>query len=540
MNDEKHEKTPPESGVAPDSRMRVILWGSIGAGALLGFVFALAMPATWLLVPQKPEHAHEGEVAQDAKSPKEFYACPMFCTRLDKPGTCPVCGMDMELFVDTGARMPLDGAIRKSMSLETEAIETRMLAKEITTLGNFEPDETRQKVVAAWVDGRIEKLYADFTGIPVEKGWHLFDLYSPDLYAAQKELIVAREATEREGVSETGKREAERLLENSREKLRLLGLAEDQVAYIETLDKPNLTLTIPSPDAGVVTQKYAHVGMYVKQGQPVFRVTDLSRLWLIVEVHERDLGFIALGQKVGIKVNAYPGRTFEGDVGFIDPALDMTTRTVRVRVEVPNEENLLKPGMYGEATIFAELGQDAELAKPELKGDYACPMHPLERASDGTATCDICGMRMVKHDHDHGGKARKLWAIPREAVMSTGDRQIIYIEWWVRETDHPPHSPDEDPDYEMLHEPEYQGFSVELGPLAAEYHIMEDGTRHKLREYYPMIGGLPTGIRMPDGEIGWRIVTNGQFLIDSQMELTGKPSLLRPDGGEKADPHAGH
>ncbi|MBZ0135443.1 MAG: efflux RND transporter periplasmic adaptor subunit [Planctomycetes bacterium] len=464
----------------------------------------------------------------------------MFCTRLEKPGICPVCGMDMERFVDTGARMPLDEATRRSMSLATEAIETRPLAKEITTLGNFEPDETRQKVVAAWVDGRIEKLYADFTGIPVEKGWHLFDLYSPALYAAQKELIVARAAAEREGLSETGRREAERLLENSREKLRLLGLSEEQVAYIETLEKPNLTLTIPSPDAGVVTQKYAHVGMYVKQGQPVFRVTDLSRLWLIVEVHERDLGFIALGQKVDVKVNAYPGRTFQGDVGFIDPSLEMTTRTVRVRVEVPNQENLLKPGMYGEATIFAELGRDAELAKPELQGDHACPMHPLQRSSNPTATCEVCGMRMVKHEHDHGSKPRKLWAIPREAVMSTGKRQIIYVEWWVRETDHPAHPADEDPQYEMLHEPEYQGFAIELGPLAAEYHIMEDGTRHKLREYYPLIGGLPTGIRMPDGEIGWRIVTHGQFLIDSQMELTGKPSLLRPEAGEAVDPHAGH
>ena len=106
--------------------------------------------------------------------------------------------------------------------------------------------------------------------------------------------------------------------------------------------------------------------------------------------------------------------------------------------------------------------------------------------------------------------------------------------------EHPPHDSDLAPPLEMIDQPEYQGFEVQLGPLAAEYHIMPDGTRHKLREYYPLLGGLPTGMTMPGGDVGFRIVTSGQFLIDSQMELTGKPSLLRSEGGAKADPHAGH
>lgn len=536
MNESKTTEKP-ESGNAPGSGRRWLLPAMIAGGALVGFIFAIALPTDWLLVPK--EAAVDDTHVHTAGGQEEFYACPMFCTRLDAPGDCPVCGMTLEKFVDTGARMPLSEQKRASVGLQTEPIRRRFLAKEIRTLGNFEADETREKVVAAWVDGRIEKLYADFTGVPVEKGWHLFDLYSPNLYASQKELIVARNAVAQAG-SDGAKREAERLLATSREKLRLLGLSAEQVAYIETLDEPNLTLTIPSPDSGVVTQKLAHVGMYVKQGQPVFRVTDLSRLWLIVEVHERDLGFVALGQEVGIEVNAYPGEQFSGHVGFIDPELDMRTRTVRVRVEVPNQDGELKPGMFGTATIFAELGRDAKLARPDLLGDYACPMHPLERSSNAEDTCDICGMRMVKSSHQHGSEPVKLWAIPREAVLSTGQRHIIYVEWWVREVPHGEHSEDETPPFEMLHEPEYQGFEVTLGPLAAEYHVMEDGTRHKLREYYPMVGGLPTGIRMPDGEMGWRIVTKGQFLIDSQMELTGKPSLLRPGGGTTADPHAGH
>jgi Cu(I)/Ag(I) efflux system membrane fusion protein len=531
------EETTTEPTAAPEApkaaRKPWILWAMIGGGALLGLIFGLAMPGGWLFAPGATHdadgHAHaDGEAA-------EFWACPMFCTRLDSPGKCPVCGMDMELFVDSGARLTLDARQAAAIGLRTEPITRRRLAREIRTLGDFAPDETRQKVVSAWVDGRIDKLYADFTGVPVEKGWHLFDLYSPSLYAAQKELIVAREAHGR-----VDSAESRRLLENAREKLRLLGLSDEQVKFFESLESPSLTVTIPSPDSGVVTEKLASTGMYVKAGQPVLRITDLSRLWLMVQVHERDLGLVALGQPVSVEVNAWPGREFHGRVGFIDPQLDTRTRTVRVRVEVPNDDGELRPGMFGTATIFAELGPDGVLAKPELKGDYACPMHPLQRSNDADARCEVCGMGMVKHDHEHGRAPVALWAIPREAVLSTGKRTLVYVEWWVREMPHEHHDPDEPPPLEMLTRPEYQGFEVQLGPLAAEYHVMPDGTRHKLAEYYPLIGGLPTGMQMPGGEVGFRIVSNGQFLIDSQMELTGKPSLLRPEGGKGADPHAGH
>lgn len=536
MTDETKQEATTEPGGNPlGSKGPVVLWVVIGLGALAGLVLAMSLPSDWLFVPQDATDAHDHTGASEGTGSKEFYACPMFCTRLEEPGKCPVCGMEMELFKDTGSKLPLDATARASMKLRTEAIEPRLLAKEITTLGNFEADETRQKIVSAWVDGRIEKLYADYTGVRVEKGWHLFDLYSPSLYSAQKELQVAKQAA-----GEASGPDSLRLVEAAREKLRLLGLSADQVKHIESLKEPDLTLTIPAPDSGIVTEKYAHVGMYVKQGEPVFRVTDLSRLWLIADVHERDIGMIALGQSVNIKVNAYAGRTFVGRVGFIHPVLDSQTRTVRVRIEVPNSEGLLRPEMYAEATIFAELGRDAMLARPALDGDYACPMHPLQRSNTPDAKCPICDMAMVAHAHETGSKARKLWAVPREAVLSMGSRHIVYVEWWVREIQHDSHPADETPEYEMLDQPVYQGFAVELGPLVAEYHIMEDGTRHKLREYYPLIGGLPTGIRMPDGEIGWRVVTNGQFLIDSQMELTGKPSLLRPGGGETADPHAGH
>ncbi len=527
----------PEAGAKPATGNRWRMPAVIGAGALAGLLFVLLMPTSWLLVPKLISNTDQ---QMSAAASKEFYACPMFCTRMDHPGDCPVCGMTMEKFVDTGAVIPLDERKRSAVALQTSALERRFLAREIRTLGNFEPDETRVKVVAAWVDGRIDKLYADFTGVPVEKGWHLFDLYSPQLYAAQKELLVARDAAKREGISDSARAESERMLDISREKLRLLGLSAEQVAFIETLGAPNLTLTIPSPDSGVVTEKLAHVGLYVKQGQPVFRIADYSRLWLIAEVHERDLGWIALGQPVQVEVNAYPGRAFRGRVGFINPQLEMKTRTVRVRVEVPNPDRLLKPGMYGTATVFAELGKDARLAAPELPGEYACPMHPLQRGPTAAGHCEICGMKFELDSQADVSEPTKAWAIPREAVLSTGTRHLVYVEWWVRIPPHDDHAASAEPPVRILEHPEYQGFVVQLGPLAAEYHVMPDGTRHRLGEYYPLISGLPTGIPDAKGKPGMRVVTNGQFLIDSQLELTGKSSLLRPDGGTAADPHAGH
>ncbi|MHC4839564.1 MAG: efflux RND transporter periplasmic adaptor subunit [Planctomycetota bacterium] len=432
--------------------------------------------------------------------------------------------------------MPLDAATKNNIGLRSEPIEMRWLAREIRTIGEFAADETREKVVSAWVDGRIDKLYANYTGVPVEKGWHLFDLYSPKLYSAQKELIVARRSFD----ENSDNAESLRLLNSAREKMRLLGLTDGQVSLIEELDEPQLKVTIPSPDVGIVTKKYAHEGMYVKQGQPIFRITDLSRLWLLVDIHERDIGFVALGQSVEISVNALPGRQFTGSIGFIHPQLDTTTRTIKVRVEVENAKGLLKPGMLSEATIFAPLGKDGAVAMPELNGNFACPMHPLQRSMDPNAECDICGMEMAPHEHEQGIAPRKLWAVPRSAVLSTGDRTFIYIEWWARELGHDKHDPEESPPLEILEQPDYQGFPVKLGPLAAEFHVMPDGTRHKLGEYYPLLGGLPTGMRMPNREVAFRIVINGQFLIDSQMELTGKPSLFNREGGAPVDPHAGH
>lgn len=501
-------------------RRRAFLLSALGGG-LAGLVGAIALPEDWLIAAPAGQGGDVG--AQGARS-EVFYACPMFCTRLDKPGTCPVCGMDLERFVDTGAMLELTARERVSMGVKSAPVQRLQLAREIRTLGQFEPDESLDRVVSAWVAGRIDRLYADFTGVTVSEGDHLFDLYSPELYAAHRELKVAQQSL----VNKTPG--ADRLVELSREKLRRLGLSAAQLADLEAREATTATFTVPSPASGVVLEKMAREGQYVEMGMPVYRVTDLSRLWLMLSIHERDLPFVSLGQKVDVEVAGLRGHHFEGAVSFIDPVLDTMTRTARVRVEVPNVQGLLKPGLFGAATLFAELTSDGTLATPSLPGEYACPMHPLQR-SDGPGRCRICGMELRKRVPVRGRAPGKVLAVPRQAVLSTGKRTLVYVEWWVEREPDGSIRHDHAGNARQLAQPQYQGFEVHLGPLCSAYHRMDDGTLHKLGDYYPVIEGLPAGVR---------IVTNGQFLIDSQQELSGKPSLFRPQGGSADGGHSGH
>ena len=508
----------------PDfARRRAFLLSVLG-GSVAGLAGSMLVPRDWLLAPGRP--ARDPHAGHDPDTgAKAFYACPMFCTRLDRPGECPVCGMTLEKFVDTGEVLPLDERDRWAMGIRTETPKRRRLAREIRTLGQFEVDESLDRVVSAWVGGRIDRLYADFTGVSVSEGDHLFDLYSPELYAAHKELKVAQESVK------AGTSGSATLLQLAREKLRRLGLTAGQLEELERRPADSPTFTVPSPISGVVLEKMAREGQYVEMGMAVYRVADLSRLWLMLSIHERDLPFVALGQPVQVELGGLPKSTVAGHVCFIDPALDTMTRTARVRVEVPNVAGTLKPGMFGTATVLAELAPDGSLARPALEGTYACPMHPLQWSDSPEDTCRICGMAMKRRQPQPGRPPGPAWSIPREAVLSTGRRHLIYVEWWAKRNSDGTITHDHDGRAERLGKPEYQGFEVQLGPLCAEYHETPDGTLHRGGEFYAVISGLPSGVR---------VVTNGQFLIDSQMELAGKPSLFRPEGGSAAAAHSGH
>ncbi|MBT4178227.1 MAG: DUF3347 domain-containing protein, partial [Candidatus Marinimicrobia bacterium] len=346
---------------------------------------------------------------------------------------------------------------------------------------------------------RLERMFVDYTGISVKKGDHMMELYSPELYTAQEELIQARKLFDsNKGQSVIGKKTIKATLQASREKLRLMGLLDEQIQKIEESDSPSNLTTVYSPMSGVVIQKNGVEGAYVKTGTNIYTIADLSRVWVIFDAYESDLPWLAFGQKVTFSAEAIPGETFEGRVAFIDPVLDAKTRTVKVRMNVLNPNGMIKPGMFVHGTIHATLDGDGKAINPELANKWICPMHP-EVVRDQKGDCDVCGMDLVKSEslgivhtpyHQHENLL-----IPASAVLKTGNRAIVYVKI-------------------SGEEPTFEGREVVLGSRVGDKYIVKSGLK--------------------EGEL---VVKKGNFKIDSAMQIAAKPSMMNPSGGPSGMGH---
>ena len=231
------------------------------------------------------------------------------------------------------------------MEVETTPVERKFVEAEVRMVGKVEYDESRVKEIAAWVPGRIDRLYVDFTGILVRKGDHMVYLYSPQLLSAQAELLQAAKAVqETSSATELMRHSSVATLEAAREKLRLLGLQKEQIEEIEKTGKTTDHLTIYAPIGGIVIAKYANAGDYVETGTKIYTIADLSQVWVKLDAYESDMMWIRYGQEVEFTTEAYPGEAFKGTISFIDPVLNPTTRTVKVRVNVANQDGRLKTG----------------------------------------------------------------------------------------------------------------------------------------------------------------------------------------------------
>ncbi len=418
----------------------------------------------------------------------------------DGPGKCPICGMDLiPIYGDAGdeggeVSLKLGKRARVLAAIATSRVDHRPLSKEIYTVGKMDYDEGSLAYVAAWIAGRIDKLYADFTGIKVKKGEHLVLLYSPELMSAQEEYLLAlRDWRRIKGQSSQIAAMSRNTLRASREKLLLYGITKKQLKEIEQKGKVQTHLTVYAPISGTVIHKKAFEGMYVKTGEQIYTIADLSHLWLYLDIYEYDLAWIKFGQPVEITTEAYPGQTFKGTITFIDPFLNEKTRTVKVRVNVPNPGGRLKPGMYANARIKVRINKAGQVVVAGLQGKYMCPMHP-EIILDKKGKCPICGMALepvggvMGEFASQGTEAQRpgLLSIPRSAVLDTGQRKLVYVE---------------------LAPGKYSPREIKVGPAAGDY--------------YPVLEGLKEGEQ---------VVTSGNFLIDSQMQLAGKPSLMFPEG----------
>lgn len=411
----------------------------VGAALIAGL--GVAQKSGWI-------SAGGGMTAHVAASGGEStrYICPMMCTPPQaEPGRCPVCAMELVPATSSSGQtdsrsVQIDPVARRLANIHTAAVKAMPLERTIRAVGELSYNEGSLKTIAAYVDGRLDRLYADYTGAVVAKGDHLALLYSPLLYSAQVEFLLAKKSLE-ESRSASLRRVVDsndNLYQSAKQRLVELGMTEEQIAELERSDKANSRLHLCAPISGTVIEKLAVEGQYVEVGQAIYHLADLSTVWLMLELFPQDAAAIRDGQEVEAEMHSLPGRQFTGRVAFLDPTVDPKKRTVGVRVVIPNEEGLLRVGDYAKATIRA----------------------PLSVAGDSVLV------------------------VPRSAVLSNGGHSVVYVET-------------ERGRFEIRH--------VTVGATSGNQVAVLDG--------------------LNEGE---QVATAGSFLIDSQMQLAGNPSLIDP------------
>ena len=288
---------------------------------------------------------------------KEYWTCTMHPqVHMDRPGACPICGMDLIKKVvdeneqpvtdkDMANMVTLSGKKQVLANVSTVIVKKENLQEQVTAYSYLDFVENNRKTISARFNGRIEKLFVDKTGDYIMKGQPLFEIYSPDLVQAQNEYLI----TLNNSSNSTS------LLKASKKKLEIFGLTSEQIQTLEKTREISITLTYFSPTSGTVIEKKVQEGVYVNEGTAIYEVAELSTLWNIAEVYENNLSNVKIGSPVKLHLRAYPGEEFSGRVTFIYPVINSQTRTVKVRSEFSNYGGKLKPQMYGE-TVFNKAG----------------------------------------------------------------------------------------------------------------------------------------------------------------------------------------
>ena len=489
----------PEHKAAPLSPRKKLAWiGSrllsvalfFAAGVVLIVLVGLAQRLNWIRRPAEAPAA-----ATSAQAEGTIYTCPMHPNiRQPSPGRCPICGMELvPASSASGASLDefavqIQPAQRRLANIEMAEVKSGPLQATLQTVGAIAIDESRQATIAAYVEGRLERLFADYTGVHINKGDHLAVIYSPQLFGAQVEYLEARRALSGAGAGLPMVRQAqEALADNTFQRLREFGMTKEQLQQLEQEGEAQSRLTIYAPQAGTVVEKLAVEGNYVKAGDPIYRIAELSTVWLMLKLFPEAATHVRFGQQVQATVQSLPGKPVIGRVAFIDPTVDAKNRTVNVRVELNNEEGRLRPGDYAEARIDTPIGPQGEVFDEGLAGKWISPMHP-QIVRDEPGQCPICGMDLVPTSkYGYAGEPvpqpSSLY-VPRSAVLLAGGNSVVYVET--------------DPG-------RFEIRPVTIGPI--------------LHDKIVILAGLKEGEQ---------VATSGNFLIDSQMQLAGKPSLIDP------------
>jgi len=388
---------PIETTPHHPSRIRTIGLIALGLVAGIGGTLALRPGA---------KHEHPASAPTSTASSKQMYQCPMHPQIImDHEGDCPICGMKLVAMenespkestpreqgkivyyrspmnpsltsqvpmkdemgmdyvpvyegdlksegagTDTHAAVTIDHERQQLIGLKTERVMEGSVTGEIRAVGRVSVDETRVRKVNVKVEGFVEKLFVDFIGKPVAKGTPLFTLYSPEFVSAQREYLLALK-TQKAMAGGTLQSSGGDLLEAARRRLTLWDVPQEAIEQLEKTGEAQRALTLRSPISGVVTAKNVVEGARITPADILFEITDLSRVWVLVDAYESDLSRTKVGMAANLTIQSIPGKTLHGRVAFVDPVMDPKTRTAKLRVEFPNPGGMLKPEMFGEVLL---------------------------------------------------------------------------------------------------------------------------------------------------------------------------------------------
>jgi Cu(I)/Ag(I) efflux system membrane fusion protein len=489
---------PTTTDNTPRTRQQVIRWCLersinlglfVAAGLLLIVLLGVAQRIGWI---QASSGGHSSTASVSAET---VHTCPMHPQiRQPGPGDCPICGMPLVPATAAGADLDqfavsIEPAQRRLANIKTATVTEQPVSRQLQTIGSIEIDESRQATIASYIDGRVERMFADYTGIEVQQEDHLVVVYSPQLYSAQVEYLEARKTLDSTTTAALASiRDAQtKLVANSRHRLVELGMTPEQLNELEASGEAKSRLTIYAPIGGTVIEKLAEEGKYIEAGEPIYRIANLSMVWLMLELYPEDASQIRFGQQVQARLASNQDQVLTGRVAFIDPSVDPKSRTVGVRVEFTNDQGNLRPGDYAEATITIPIGPQGDVYDENLAGKWISPMHP-QIIEDQPGPCPICGMQLVPTTR-YGFSATPVdqpvsITIPRSALLLAGEYSVVYVET-------------EPGRFELR--------DVKPGPFLKDRVVILEGV-----------------------EPGEQVATAGNFLIDSQMQLAGKPSLIDP------------
>lgn len=415
---------------------KILFFASIvfAAGILIGWLFFGSGPSS---------HAMHSSITES--NTETVWTCSMHPQiRQNEPGKCPICGMDLiplqqsESGVNPDA-IPMSKTAMQLAKISTMRVRKQIAEKVIRMNGIIKADERRIFTQSSHIPGRVEQMLVNVTGEAVKKGQIIAYVYSPELVAAQKELLEAASLKEiRPEIFQAAINKLKswkidsKLIENV--------LKSGQIAEI---------FPIFADTSGYVLSREVNPGDYIRKGQTLYELADLSRVWALFDVYEEDVPWVRLGEKVRIRVSAIPEKMFQGVISFIEPVFHEKMRITRARVELDNHAGLLKPEMF---------------AIGELKS------------------------RLTKE--------QPVIIIPRSAVLWTGERSIVYVK-------------EENPEHIQFVMRE-----ITLGPVVSDGYVVKEG--------------------LQEGE---EIAVNGTFSIDAAAQLSGKPSMMNPEGGRMTTGH---